>query len=130
MQSKVVNLDRMYFVEAPFIGENTSGLIPINDLVLVKTDMASLKTIGGLDLPDDVVERHQLSATSGVIAELGSEAFRWNADRTRPYEGDKPKPGDRVLFEKYAGQLVKGDDGSSYRLVADKAIGAIKREKK
>lgn len=129
MEAKILKLDRMYYVEAPFVGANTSGLTPINDLVLVQADIASSKTIGGLELTDDMVERHQLSATSGVIVALGSEAFRWNADRTRPYEGEKPRAGDRVIFEKYAGQLVKGDDGASYRLVADKAIGAIKGTK-
>jgi chaperonin GroES len=76
-----------------------------------------------------MVERMQLAAITGVIVECGEEAFKWNADRTRPYEGYKPQPGDRVIFEKYAGKPILGDDAKHYRIMDDKAIGGIKKRK-
>jgi chaperonin GroES len=101
--------------------------MPVGDRVLILPDIAMTKSQGNIALPDDVVERMQLSASSGVIVEIGDDAFAWNSDRTRPFGGYKPKPGDRVHFEKYAGKEIVGDDGAKYRLVDDKAIGGIRK---
>ena len=32
-------------------------------------------------------------------------------DRTRPFDGDKPEVGDHVIFERYAGKEIIGQDG-------------------
>jgi co-chaperonin GroES (HSP10) len=36
-----------------------------------------------------------------------------------------PKVGDMIWYAKYAGYVVKGDDGVEYRLANDKDIAAI-----
>lgn len=124
---KVLSVSRVEYMPAVWSGANKSGCAPIGDRVLILPDMAMAKSQGGIGLPDDVVERMQLSASSGVIVEVGDDAFAWNSDRTRPFGGYKPKPGDRVHFEKYAGKEIVGDDGAKYRICDDKAIGAIRK---
>lgn len=106
-------------------GENTSGCTPIGDKVLILPYLALEQTEGGVHIPNDVKERMQLSAVSGVIVALGDDSFTWSADRMRPFGGYKPQVGDHVYFERYAGAEMTGDDGIEYRLVDDKSIGAV-----
>lgn len=126
MQPKILSVRRVEYIPAPFFGENKSGCSPVGDRVLVRPDIAAHKA-GAIDLPDDVVERAQLSATSGVIVELGDDAFKWNADRTRPFDGYRPKAGDRVYYDRYAGKVILGDDNVEYQLMDDKCIGGIRK---
>jgi co-chaperonin GroES (HSP10) len=126
LNPKVLNVQRVEYIPAPWFGENKSGCEPVGDRVLILPDIAATSS-GSIRLPDDVVDRMQLSSSSGVIVSCGEDAFAWNSDRTRPFNGYKPKAGDRVHFEKYAGKEIVGDDGVKYRLVDDKAIGGIKK---
>lgn len=125
LNPKVLSVRRADYIPAPYFGKNESGCRPIGDRVLVRPDIAASSS-GSLQLPDDVVDRAQLSSSSGVIVEAGDDAFKWNSDRTRPFEGERPKAGDRVYFERYAGRVVLGDDGVEYRLCDDKSIGGVR----
>lgn len=125
MQQKLIKTLHAEFVQAPYMGENKSGWTPIGDLVLVRPDAIAMKSSGGVELPEELAERMQLAATTGVIVACGDEAFKWNADRTRLFDGEKPKPGDRIIFEKYAGKPIRGDDGNDYRFLDDKCIGGV-----
>jgi hypothetical protein len=40
-------------------------------------------------------------------------------------EWEKPKPGDKVMFAKFAGAAVKGKDGLDYRIINDKDVSAV-----
>ena len=111
---------------AEYHGKNESGYQPLGDSVLVAFDRAADTTGGGVHLPQNMIERMDMASESGVIVALGSEAFRWIADRTREWQGPKPKAGDRVYMERYSGQLLKGIDGATYRLCTDKCIGAVR----
>ena len=125
LNPKVLSVRRAEYIPAPFFGKNESGCRPIGDRVLVRPDIAAASS-GSIALPEDVVDRAQLSSSSGVIVEAGDDAFKWNSDRTRPFEGERPKAGDRVYFERYAGRVVLGDDGVEYRIMDDKAIGGVR----
>lgn len=125
MKPRLLTVRKAEYIPAPWFNKNEAGCVPVGDRVLIRPDIAASHS-GSLELPDDIVDRAQLSASSGVIVALGDDAFVWNADRTRPYGGYKPKEGDRVHFEKYAGKVILGDDGVEYRIVDDKAIGAVK----
>ena len=127
MNPKVLKQVHAEFTPARYNGVNTSGWQPIGDYVLVRPDTVASKTTGGIEMPDDIVERLELAAITGVIVECGDEAFKWNADRTRPFDGRKPKAGDRVIFEKYAGKPILGVDEANYRIMDDKAIGGVKK---
>lgn len=107
-------------------GVNASGYRPMGDRVLVLPDQASEQTSGGIFLDESTRERVTAASETGVMVAMGDEAFLWNADRRRRWEGEKPKPGDRVYYERYAGTIVHGDDGLIYRVMDDKAIAAIR----
>lgn len=126
MRQRLLSIRKAEFIPAPFFGKNESGCVPIGDRVLVKPDIAA-STSGNIQIPDEVVDRAQLSSSSGVIVSVGDDAFMWNSDRTRPFTGSRPKVGDRVHFDKYAGKLILGDDSVEYRLLDDNSIGGVRK---
>lgn len=111
--------------QAEWTGKNQSGVQPVGDRVLVKPDQAAGESSGGIMLPDDLKERHTLAAEAGIVIALGDGAFKWNSDRQTPFYGRVPKPGNRVCLERYSGQLIRGDDGETYRLMESACIAAI-----
>ena len=123
LKPRLLDRDHMTFELATFDGENRSGFEPFQKNVLVLPDMPLDKTSGDVYLPDDLVTRAAMSAESGVIVECGPEAFCLNSDGSH-WKSTKPAPGDRVIFEKYAGVPITGVDGKKYRLMSDSCIGA------
>lgn len=128
MEPKLIKQSHAEYTPARYNGVNTAAWSPIGDYVLVKPDAAADKSSGGVHLTQDTTDRMALAAMTGVIVELGDDAFRWNADRTRPFSGKRPSEGTRVIFEKYAGHPILGDDGEIYRIMDDKAIGGIRKK--
>lgn len=127
MTPKVVKTEHATYTARSWTGADTSRIRPIGDTVVVLPDEASEK-IGQKGLivaPTDVVDRMSEAAESGIIVAVAEGAFVWSADRMRPYEGIKPKPGDRVHFARYTGQKVLGADGAMYRVMVDKSVLAI-----
>jgi len=93
---------------------------PIEYNVLIRPDPAEQKTKGGIILSDQTVETDKHAQQRGVIVSMSPAAF----DYAEWPEGSKPQNGNRVLFARYDGILVKdGDD--EFRLVKDKAIAAV-----
>lgn len=103
------------YVPATWNGVNTSKWTPLGIKVLIAPDMAAETTAGGIQLPQDVIERNTLASESGIVIELGPDCQI------------KIKPGDRVYMEKYAGQLITGYDERVYRLMDESCIGAVIR---
>ena len=123
MEPRLIKGIQAEYVPAQWSGTDTSGVRVVGKCVLVLVDECSPKTTGGIDLPDDLIERMSMAAESGVLVAVSSGAFLLNEDLT-PWIGDKPKPGDRVYIEKYAGKQVKGRDGKTYRIMDYSSIGA------
>jgi len=98
--------------------------------VLVRADIAMSATTGGIAIPEQMQERAQLAGSTGVLIEVGEDAFSWNFDRSRPWQGYKPVAGDRVYFDRYAGKIILGKDGVEYRIMDDKCIGGIEKGSK
>ena len=94
--------------------------------MLVLPDTAA-SIVGNIHMPEDVRERAQLSGSTGVVIEIGDDAFKWNFDRSRPWSGYRPQPGDRVYFDRYAGKEIKGSDAHTYRLMDDKCVGGVQK---
>lgn len=115
------------FVQAEYTGKNESGYVPIGDRVLVLPDSAAAVSSGGIQLLPEQVERTTLASETGVVIALGDDAFHWNFDRTRVWEGYKPQPGDRVYILRYSGQTLMGEDGRIYRLMDYGNVGAVKK---
>lgn len=111
------------FTPTQWTGQNTSGFIVYGDYVLVGVDECAATTAGGIDYPDDFRDRMTLAAETGCIFAVGVDAFRTFSDNT-PWTGAKPRVGDRVYIEKYAGQTCRGRDGHIYRVMSYRSITA------
>jgi co-chaperonin GroES (HSP10) len=95
---------------------------PIEFNVLIKPLDIDQKTKGGIILVDQTVEADRYAQQRGTIAAVSPLAFSY-ADW--PEGTQLPKVGDTVFYGKYAGTMVKDDDGTEYRLVKDKEIAAV-----
>ena len=67
---------------------------PLADRVIVKLEKNEAKTAGGIIIPDTAQEKTQ----TGVVVEVGDDK-----------DVIKVKPGQRVMYDKYAGAQVKID---------------------
>lgn len=112
------------FKPAVWSGSDTSGVKPIGPTVIVLCDECSELSSGGVALPLEYVERMNLAAEQGVIVAVARGAFVIHEDGSA-WRDYRPKPGDRVYYEKYAGRLVMGKDKRRYRIMDYKSIGAI-----
>lgn len=124
MEAKLIKNLQAEYIPAVWSGADTSGIRVVGKTVLVLMDACSGMTTGNIALPPDYVERMSMSSESGVLVAVSPGAFLLNEDMT-PWTGEKPKAGDRVYIEKYAGKLVKGRDGKTYRIMDYSSIGAV-----
>ncbi len=113
------------YVPAHYDGVNRSGVLPMGHRVLVLPDVAEELSAGGVYIPPEVQSRNAMGAETGVLVAVGEGAFVWSSDRIHPWTGRKPMPGNRVIIERYSGQVQRGLDGQIYRICDDKAIGAL-----
>ena len=98
---------------------NTSGIHPVEYKVLIKPVKVEETTKGGIILTDTTKDKEKYATVKGELVEVGAIAF------TDPDWLDKPRVGNLVMFDRYSGGLVQGDDGEDYRLINDKEICAI-----
>jgi chaperonin GroES len=91
-------------------------LKPLADRVVVKAIQQEEKTKGGIVLPDTAKEKPQ----EGEVLAVGPGKLLDNGQRA-PME---VKPGDKVLYAKYAGTEVKIDD-EEYLIMRESDILAI-----
>lgn len=98
--------------------KNTSGICPAGYRVLVKPDPVEERTAGGIVIPETSREEHSRAQATGRLVACGEWAWKdWRA----PWA----KAGDRVLYSKYSGVHMRGEDGQLYRLLNDEAITAV-----
>lgn len=90
---------------------------PMGDRVIVKRENeAEQKSAGGIIIPDTAKEKPQ----RGVVEAVGSGKLNEDGTRNAP----EVKPGDRVLFGKYAGNEVK-IDGEELLIMHENEILAV-----
>jgi co-chaperonin GroES (HSP10) len=102
---------------------------PLGYYILVEIPEIEEKSEGGIIMPKSLTEKEQMVDQEGVILEIGPTAFAGypgcDVEGKTPAECWGVQVGDKVHFEKYAGDL---DDGDSIRLMPDsKIIGLIER---
>jgi chaperonin GroES len=90
---------------------------PLLDRVIVKRIPEEQKTQGGIIIPDTAKEK----PLEGVVVAAGRGKVLDNG-KVRPVD---VKPGDRVLFVKYAGTEVQFDGEDHVTLREDDIIGVI-----
>ncbi len=75
---------------------------PLQDRVIVKRFESEEKTASGIFIPDSAKEKPQ----EGEVIAVGAGKYLDNGNVIKP----TVKAGDKVLFSKYAGTEVKGED--------------------
>jgi len=103
--------------------ENASGIVPLEYYVLIRLDTVEERTKGNIWIPDSSREQMQQAQTSGLLIDIGPLAFQYDVDNPTV-----PKIGQRVVFPKYGGFVVKGKNGVEYRLLKDGDLAAILTE--
>jgi chaperonin GroES len=124
LQPKLLKGVHAEYIPAQWDGTDTSGVRVVGKCVLILMDESASKSSGGIELPPELVERQTLASESGILVKCAEGAFLLNEDGT-PWTGFTPSPGDRVYVEKFAGRLVRGRDGKTYRLMDYGAVGAV-----
>lgn len=99
---------------------NTSGFDPLDLRVLVLPDPVEQKTAGGIILPDMTGEREKYAMMFGTLVAVGENAWEEAASRSSAFV--KPQAGDRIVYAKYGGVTIKGNDGREYRLMNDEDV--------
>lgn len=124
MTDRLVSRIQGTYVPAIYDGKNNSGVIPLVNKVLVRTDEFSEITKGGVYVTEVKMDNMTMASESGVIVDVGPDAFSIMPSGHK-WASRKPTPGDHIYYDKYAGLLVMGNDGKTYRLMDDGCIGAI-----
>lgn len=109
--------------------ENPSGIWPTEHKVLIRPLKVEEK-IGSIHLPDQLKDKEKYAQIRGHIVAASPLAFTYaNEAEWTEAGGVKPRPGDQVLYGKYAGFNVRGPkDGVEYTVVNDKDICALIEE--
>jgi len=94
--------------------------IPLRYVAMIKPKRVDGVSEGGLYLPESTRQKEQVAVDRGKLVSHG-QGF-WEGQ-----QGRKPKVGETVLFDRYAGSLIKVD-GQDYRLCNDDKIIAILEE--
>ncbi len=89
---------------------NAMKLKPLHDWAVIVPSEAGERTAGGLYIPDTAKEKPE----EGVVEAIGPGAYeqekrgkKKEEKKERKFIPTTVKPGDRVLYEKYAGQTYK-----------------------
>lgn len=98
-------------------GDDIKDLKPLNDRVLIKIKEAEAKSAGGVLLTDSAKEK----PVTGEIVAAGSGTFGEDGKK-KPLE---LKPGNTVLYSKYAGNDFKGKDGSAFVVLRASDVLAV-----
>lgn len=100
---------------------NTSGIRPVQYMVLVKPDEVEKATKGGIILPETKVEKDEFQRMEGLLVAVSPMAFTFK-DWPDSAADMKPKVGDRVTFARYNATELMGRDGGKYWLMKDESI--------
>ena len=101
--------------------DDAHGIRCLEFKVLVRPKEVAVKTSGGIILPDTVHEKDQHATTEGVVVGISRTAFTFEVNAPRP------EIGDTVIFQRYAGLRLTGNDDREYRLLNDKDVVATRR---
>ena len=123
--SQVLNFDKIKSRETKVIDPNNLPASikdrlpqPTGWRILVLPYQGTGKTKGGVLLPDETVEMHQVATVCGYVLRMGPDAYK---DKDKFSEGPWCKEKDWVIFGRYAGSRLK-IEGGEIRLLNDDEI--------
>lgn len=121
----------MRFKPLPALEELDPGVTPHEFTVLVLQREIEERTIGSIIVPESSRDREQDAAVEGLLVAVSPAAFTYEGT-AETYANGLPKPqvGQFVLFRRYGGVEIDGDDGRKYRLMNDKDIIAVRKREK
>jgi chaperonin GroES len=104
----------------PSLEDCKPGLRPVEYYVLIAPETIEERTAGGIYIPQAKRETDEIATQRGRI--VAQSPLAWTFA-----EGDEHRGavGDVVLFGRYAGSLIEGADGKTYRICRDKDVAAI-----
>jgi co-chaperonin GroES (HSP10) len=94
---------------------NSSGISVSGDRVLVLVEDLEEITEGGIIIAESALKQHGMSNVFGKLIDVGPDC--WD-DRTEVYADI----GDRIVFAKFGGLFITGEDGIEYRIFNDTDI--------
>lgn len=99
--------------------QNTSGIHPkANKLLICPVSIENVSK-GGIVLPSEIVAKEEMAGMFAHVIEIG--VYCW------PQEPEpRCKIGDYVIYAKWAGQVFVGDDAKTYRLINSTDVLATK----
>ena len=109
----------------PAFSECRPGFDAVEYNVVIAVDEQPGVTKGGIIIPDNSRENERLASMKGLLVSASPLAFNYDA---WPDGSRKPQPGDTILFAKFGGVLVTGEDERQYRVIKDKDVLAIYKE--
>ena len=89
--------------------------------ILIAIPEISVKTEGGVIIPDKIRNAEETASLVGVVLKVGPEAY---SDASRFPNGAWCKEGDFVIFRSYSGTRFKVH-GKEYRLINDDTVEAV-----
>jgi len=105
-------------------------LKPLHDWAVIVPSEAESRTTGGLYIPDSAKEKPE----EGVVEAIGPGAYeeekrgkKKDEKKERKFVPTIVKPGDRVLYERYAGQTYKIDNEERILVRERDILGHIER---
>lgn len=107
--------------EKVLLGENPSGLEPVEYNMVVLPVFVEEKTDSGIILTASDVNRDREAAEVAHVVRVSDMAFTLDGD---PWACVKPVVGNKVLMRRYAGSKYT-KDGVMYRVITDRDICAI-----
>ena len=121
--------------------ENTSGIRPCGNRILIEPDAVDEVTEGGILIPKQVTDRHADAAGYGKVIALGPDCYThavtykdskksaggWEQIEraTTGYTARWVNVGNRVAFRPYIALNSTGEDGKKYLLLNDEDILAV-----
>lgn len=106
----------------PALEDCKPGFYPVEYNVLIAAEGVVERSAGGIIIPPKAAETTQAASMKGLLVAVSALAFDY---AEWPSGSRKPQVGDIVLFAKYAGVLVTGDDGRELRACKDRDIIAV-----
>jgi len=97
---------------------NITELKPLGDRVLIKPKVEEEKSKGGILLPDTISKE---KPQAGEILAVGPGGTNKEGKLVPMIV----KKGDKVIYAKYSGTDIKGDDDEDYLILSEKDILAI-----
>lgn len=108
----------------PSLNDCNPGIRPVEYYVLIAPEEVEERTAGGIYIPQAKRETDDIATQRGRI--VAQSPLAWTFADGDEHRGNV---GDVVLFGRYAGSLIEGQDGRTYRICRDKDVAGIFTEK-